>query len=263
MTTPTVGGADNGWTTNGDDRGRTPPVGGGGGNGYNRRSSRSRSPGGGGNTRNGNGEGRHRRDIRIFFGTWVGNNPGNNLHVSGLSSKVDNKDLELLFGKYGKVDKAAVMYDPHTRESRGFGFVTMETAPEADACIANLNATELKGRTMTVEKARRGRARTPTPGRYFGPPKRADDAAPDHERPYDPRPYDSRYSDRGGGGYGGSSRYDDRRYDDRYGAPPPRYDYDRRYEDRRYDDRSRYDDRRRDYDRRYDDRRRDYDDRRY
>lgn len=32
-----------------------------------------------------------------------GNNPGNNLHVSGLSSKVDNKDLELLFGKFGKV----------------------------------------------------------------------------------------------------------------------------------------------------------------
>lgn len=44
------------------------------------------------------------------------------------------------------------MYDPHTRESRGFGFVTMDTAPEADAAVANLNATELKGRTMTVEK---------------------------------------------------------------------------------------------------------------
>ncbi|KIN94442.1 hypothetical protein M404DRAFT_35070 [Pisolithus tinctorius Marx 270] len=28
------------------------------------------------------------------------------------------------------------------------------------------------GKVMTVEKARRGRARTPTPGRYYGPPKR-------------------------------------------------------------------------------------------
>jgi hypothetical protein len=30
-------------------------------------------------------------------------NPGNNLHVSGLAHKVDNRDLELAFGKYGRV----------------------------------------------------------------------------------------------------------------------------------------------------------------
>ena len=90
-----------------------------------------------------------------------------------------------------QVQKASVMYDPHTRESRGFGFVTMETAEEADAAVTALNATDFMGKTMTVEKvnscvlcndssltkmdtfqARRGRARTPTPGRYYGPPKR-------------------------------------------------------------------------------------------
>ena len=32
-----------------------------------------------------------------------GANPGNNLHVSGLSSRVDNRMLEEAFGKYGKV----------------------------------------------------------------------------------------------------------------------------------------------------------------
>jgi hypothetical protein len=32
-----------------------------------------------------------------------GVNPGNNLHVSGLSSRVDNRDLEALFSKHGKV----------------------------------------------------------------------------------------------------------------------------------------------------------------
>ena len=83
------------------------------------------------------------------------------------------------------------MYDPHTRDSRGFGFVTMETAEEADAAITSLNGTDLMGKVMNVEKvrlrsfhpsmmltdilqARRGRARTPTPGRYYGPPKRND-----------------------------------------------------------------------------------------
>jgi transformer-2 protein len=30
-------------------------------------------------------------------------NPGNNLHVSGLSHKVDNRELETAFSKYGKV----------------------------------------------------------------------------------------------------------------------------------------------------------------
>jgi RNA recognition motif-containing protein len=44
------------------------------------------------------------------------------------------------------------MYDPHTRESRGFGFVTMETAAEADAAITALNATDLMGKVMAVER---------------------------------------------------------------------------------------------------------------
>ena len=44
------------------------------------------------------------------------------------------------------------MYDPHTRESRGFGFVTMETAEEADAALTALNSTELMGKIINVEK---------------------------------------------------------------------------------------------------------------
>lgn len=44
------------------------------------------------------------------------------------------------------------MYDPHTRDSRGFGFVTMETSEEADAAITALNATELMGKALNVEK---------------------------------------------------------------------------------------------------------------
>ncbi|RDB28027.1 putative RNA-binding protein C25G10.01 [Hypsizygus marmoreus] len=182
---------DQAWNASGNGNGRSP---GRDRNGDGpRRSSRSRSPGGG------------REPER-------GVNPGNNLHVSGLHHKVDTRDLEAAFAKIGRVKKASVMYDPHTRDSRGFGFVTMETAEEADAAITALNSTDLMGKVMNVEKARRGRARTPTPGRYYGPPKRGDSEPV--ERPYDPRPYDSRYSrdydDRGRGG-GGRGRYDDNR----------------------------------------------------
>lgn len=146
--------------------------------------------------------------------------------------------LEEAFGKFGKVAKAAVVYDPHSRESRGFAFVTMDTVEEAEAAIAGLHNTELAGKPLTVEKARRGRARTPTPGKYLGTARRDDRGGygggggyrEDRyaERPYFPREYDSRYSERG--------RYD--RYEER-----PRYD-DRRDDRYRggYDDRRRYDD---------------------
>ncbi|KAJ3550907.1 hypothetical protein NMY22_g136 [Coprinellus aureogranulatus] len=186
-----------------------------------RRSSRSRSP-----VRRDDREDRDRgerggRDSG-------GNNPGNNLHVSGLAHKVDTRDLEAAFAR-------------SAGESRGFGFVTMESVEEADAAIVALNSTEFMGKIMTVEKARRARARTPTPGRYYGPPKRFE-----YERPYDPRPYDSRYS----------RDYDDRRDSRRGGGGGGRDDYYRRDYDRRddYRDRDRGDRYNRD-DRRYDDRR--------
>lgn len=188
-------------------------------------------------------------------------NPGNNLHVSGISLKTDDRDLEELFSKYGRVIKSQLMRDPHTREVRGFGFVTMETLEQAELAMSSLSGTEFLGKTLSVEKARRSRGRTPTPGQYRGPPKRDDP-----HRPYEPR-----------GGY--YYRYDpyDRRYDDRMRRDSDDYRYGRRggdYDDRRYryDDRAgsfdryghaapmrdRYDDR---YDRRRDDR--DYDRRRY
>ncbi|GAA98830.1 hypothetical protein E5Q_05518 [Mixia osmundae IAM 14324] len=101
-----------------------------------------------------------------------GENPGNNLHVSGLSNRTEDRDLEDCFAKFGRVQKSAIMRDPHTKESRGFAFVTMESADEAAAAIDGMNATELHGRMISVALARRGRARTPTPGAYHGPPKR-------------------------------------------------------------------------------------------
>lgn len=53
---------------------------------------------------------------------------------------------------FHKVDKASIMFDPHTRESRGFGFVTMETSEGADAAIAALNGTDLMGKNLMIEK---------------------------------------------------------------------------------------------------------------
>nr|XP_027110076.1 serine/arginine-rich splicing factor SR45a-like isoform X2 [Coffea arabica] len=95
-------------------------------------------------------------------------NPGNNLYVTGLSTRVTKRDLEKHFSTEGTVEDVHLVIDPWSRESRGFGFVTMASVKEADRCIKYLNHSVLEGRVITIEKARRRRGRTPTPGRYLG-----------------------------------------------------------------------------------------------
>jgi len=43
------------------------------------------------------------------------------------------------------------MYDPHSRESRGFAFVTMVRGEDAEAAMQVLNGFELHGRAMSVK----------------------------------------------------------------------------------------------------------------
>ncbi|RZC54994.1 hypothetical protein C5167_013846 [Papaver somniferum] len=95
-------------------------------------------------------------------------NPGNTLYVTGLSSRVTERDLEDHFSKEGKVSSCRLVMEPRTQISRGFAFVTMDNVGDADRCIKHLNQSVLEGRCITVEKSRRKRPRTPTPGNYLG-----------------------------------------------------------------------------------------------
>ncbi|XP_004509406.1 uncharacterized protein [Cicer arietinum] len=95
-------------------------------------------------------------------------NPGNTLYVTGLSSRVTDRDLEEHFSKEGKVASCFLVVEPRTRISRGFAFVTMDSPEDAERCIKYLNQSVLEGRYITVERSRRKRARTPTPGHYLG-----------------------------------------------------------------------------------------------
>ncbi|ORZ16226.1 hypothetical protein BCR42DRAFT_414600 [Absidia repens] len=164
-------------------------------------------------------------------------NPGDNLFVTGLSSKTSSAQLEDVFSKHGVVQKAEVMYDPHTRESRGFGFIQMQNAEDASRAMEAVHATDIDGRMVTVEKAKRAKPRTPTPGRYHGPPKRGGGRHMDRLDPRGANDYRYRHDSR----YDRAPRYDRSydRYMDRYEAPP----YDRFERDRysRYDRYERFD----------------------
>lgn len=99
-------------------------------------------------------------------------NTGSNLFVTGIAPSLTETTLSALFERYGEVENCSIMVDPHTKESRGFGFVKMTTSEQADAAKEALQGETHDGRTLSIEKARRARPRTPTPGKYFGPPKR-------------------------------------------------------------------------------------------
>ena len=80
----------------------------------------------------------------------------------------------------GTCESAAVITDRATGRSRGFGFVEMGSASEAQKAIADLNGRELQGRTINVSEAR----------------DREGGGGGGHRR-----------GGGGGGGYGGRSRY--------------------------------------------------------
>lgn len=89
----------------------------------------------------------------------------NKLYVGNLSFNTTENDLQDKFAAHGTVTEANLMVDHSTNRGRGFGFVTMSNAEEAQKAIAALNGTELDGRTITVNVARPREARVGSGGR--------------------------------------------------------------------------------------------------
>lgn len=76
------------------------------------------------------------------------------LFVGGLSWDTGEEDLRNLFSKYGEITEVRIITDRDSGRSRGFGFVEFVDAAAADKAIAELNETELDGRTIKVNEAR-------------------------------------------------------------------------------------------------------------
>ena len=108
----------------------------------------------------------------------------NKLYVGNLAYSVRDEDLLQHFSAHGTVQSAKVMMDRDSGRSKGFGFVEMGTAAEAQAAIDALHGRDMGGRDLTVNIARppEPRGERSGGGRGFG-------------------------GGGGGGGYGGGRRY--------------------------------------------------------
>jgi RNA recognition motif-containing protein len=73
------------------------------------------------------------------------------LYVGGLSYSTTSEGLREFFAQCGNVQSATVITDRFSGQSRGFGFVEMNSAEEAQNAISQLNGRELDGRRITVE----------------------------------------------------------------------------------------------------------------
>ena len=76
------------------------------------------------------------------------------LYVGNLPFETNQNDIQDLFAQAGTVTDAVVMQDRDTGQSRGFGFVTMSTAEEAQAAIRLFDGKDMNGRNLTVNEAK-------------------------------------------------------------------------------------------------------------
>jgi len=102
------------------------------------------------------------------------------LYVGNLAFQTTSQELQELFAQAGTVESASVVEDRDTGRSRGFAFVEMATADEANAAISQFNGKEVGGRALKVNEAKPRENRGGGGGRGFGGG-----------------------GNRGGGGYGG------------------------------------------------------------
>ncbi len=91
-----------------------------------------------------------------------------NLYVGNLSHSTSEAELRTVFEAHGAVEKVSIVTDRETGRARGFAFVEMTDAGEADKAVAALNGADLGGRTLKVNEALPKSDRPRSGGQRFG-----------------------------------------------------------------------------------------------
>lgn len=77
--------------------------------------------------------------------------PGCNLFVFHIPNDMTNQDLFNYFATFGNVISARIMVEKETGRSRGFGFVSYDNAPSAEAAIKGMNGFQVGRKRLKVQ----------------------------------------------------------------------------------------------------------------
>jgi cold-inducible RNA-binding protein len=76
------------------------------------------------------------------------------IYVGNFGFDTSEQELRNAFEAHGQVQEVSMIQDRDTGRPKGFAFIEMPTAAEAEAAISALNGTEFSGRSITVNEAR-------------------------------------------------------------------------------------------------------------
>ncbi|WP_299582782.1 RNA recognition motif domain-containing protein [uncultured Sunxiuqinia sp.] len=76
-----------------------------------------------------------------------------NIFVGNLNYAITEDDMREIFEEYGELTSVKLITDKFTGRSKGFGFVEMANAEEAQKAIEELNGAEVEGRSMVVNES--------------------------------------------------------------------------------------------------------------
>jgi RNA recognition motif-containing protein len=102
--------------------------------------------------------------------TFLGKGSSLNIYCGNLSRDVTEEDLRQAFEAYGTVALVNLVKEKFSGDSRGFGFVEMPDGAQAQAAMAALNGTQIKGRTLNAveSKPRTEKRRSSGGGHRYG-----------------------------------------------------------------------------------------------
>lgn len=87
---------------------------------------------------------------------------GKKIYVGNLPFSTTSDSLSEIFASFGQVESSKIVMDRETNRSKGFGFVEMSDAFEADQAIEKLHGSDFGGRALTVNEARPMEKRDPS-----------------------------------------------------------------------------------------------------
>jgi RNA recognition motif-containing protein len=106
------------------------------------------------------------------------------LYVGNLPYNTADADLQSMFSAAGTVKSAQVIKDRESGRSKGFGFVEMSSAEEANAAISMFHGKDFNGRPLTVNLARPREERSGGGGGFRGGNRRPGGGDRERRRDY-------------------------------------------------------------------------------